>query len=172
MAADSLKDIYGAGPHNSNTKPTNQTTHHDPVTPRKPTVSTPNILPTPSPTPPRGKKRSRHSAFTATSDSNPSKTRCLLIDSSATTSDKGLPVSLDSSQPIFHTTRAPKFSIAHPPSDKISWLELKRAAESILGQVDWHIVAEDVASNRRGPIYKKMIKEVLQEKLDKLSEGN
>jgi hypothetical protein len=53
---------------------------------------------------------------------------------------------------------------------KISALELKRASESILSQVDWDEVEENVASNRRGSTFRKAIKSILQERVDELFE--
>jgi len=49
--------------------------------------------------------------------------------------------------------------------------ELKRAAESILEQVDWREVAAYVASNRSGRTYEKILKGLLQEKIDELVEA-
>lgn len=50
----------------------------------------------------------------------------------------------------------------------MSWMELKRIAESVLRQVDWEEVAEDVASNRSARMYKRIVKNVLQEKIEEL----
>ncbi|KAL2043839.1 hypothetical protein N7G274_003359 [Stereocaulon virgatum] len=69
----------------------------------------------------------------------------------------------------FRTDLTPKFSIAYkpPPSTEatISWQELKLVTESILGQVDWEAVAMDVGSNRSARVYKRAVKEVLQERI-------
>ena len=54
------------------------------------------------------------------------------------------------------------------PLPSLSALELKRAAESILEQVDWKKVAMYVASNRGSRMYKRMITALLQEKIDEL----
>lgn len=48
----------------------------------------------------------------------------------------------------------------------MSAIELKRASESILKQVNWDDVASDVASNRYGAFYRKLIRSLLQEKID------
>lgn len=50
----------------------------------------------------------------------------------------------------------------------MSAVELKRASEAVLKQVDWEAVEEEVASNRGAAIYRKMIKSILQERIDSL----
>ena len=50
----------------------------------------------------------------------------------------------------------------------MSWMELKRVAESVMRQVDWEDVAEDVASNRSAGAYKRVVRGVLQERIDGL----
>lgn len=66
----------------------------------------------------------------------------------------------------------PYFSILYRPEPEpmpdISAIELKRAAESVLAQVSWAEVQQDVASNRYGTFYRKVITGILQEKLDQL----
>ena len=42
--------------------------------------------------------------------------------------------------------------------------------ESVLGQVDWEVVAVDVGSNRSAGVYKRAVKEVLQERIYEISE--
>ncbi len=74
----------------------------------------------------------------------------------------------------FRTESIPKFSIHYNQKaakvTKISALELKRASESILSQVDWDEVQESVASNRCGSTFRKAIKAILQERVDELFE--
>lgn len=41
-------------------------------------------------------------------------------------------------------------------------------AESVMRQVDWEDVAEDVASNRSAGAYKRVVRGVLQERIDGL----
>lgn len=53
--------------------------------------------------------------------------------------------------------------------ETMSWLELKRASESIMRQVDWTVLAEDVASNRGAGAYKKFVRGVLQRGTDELA---
>lgn len=66
----------------------------------------------------------------------------------------------------------PYFSILYRPEPvpipDVSAIELKRAAESVLAQVSWAEVQQDVASNRYGTFYRKVITGILQEKLDQL----
>lgn len=66
----------------------------------------------------------------------------------------------------------PYFSILYRPESEpipdVSAIELKRAAESVLAQVCWAEVQQDVASNRYGTFYRKVITGILQEKLDQL----
>lgn len=66
----------------------------------------------------------------------------------------------------------PYFSILYRPEPEpipdVSAIELKRAAESVLAQVCWAEVQQDVASNRYGTFYRKVITGILQEKLDQL----
>lgn len=50
----------------------------------------------------------------------------------------------------------------------MSWIELKRAAESVMRQVDWQVLAEDVASNRGAGAYRRVVRGVLQEKIEEL----
>ena len=75
----------------------------------------------------------------------------------------------------FRTDSIPKFSILYDErtstGTKISALELKRASESMLSQVDWDVVEENVASNRRGSTFRKAIKKILQERVDDLFES-
>ena len=52
--------------------------------------------------------------------------------------------------------------------EAISWMELKRIAESVMEQVDWEDVAEDVASNRSAGMYKKIVRNILQERIEVL----
>ena len=52
----------------------------------------------------------------------------------------------------------------------MSALELKRASEAVLKQVDWEAVEEEVASNRGAAIYRKVIKSILQERIDHLAD--
>lgn len=66
----------------------------------------------------------------------------------------------------------PYFSILYRPEPgpipDISAIELKRAAESVLAQVCWAEVQQDVASNRYSTYYRRVITGILQEKLDQL----
>ena len=56
--------------------------------------------------------------------------------------------------------------VKEPPS--VSAIELKRAAEAVLKQVDWQEVAQYVAANRRAGAYKEVIKALLQKEVDML----
>lgn len=47
-------------------------------------------------------------------------------------------------------------------------MELKRIGESVMEQVDWEDVAEDVASNRSAGMYKKIVRNILQERIEVL----
>lgn len=47
-------------------------------------------------------------------------------------------------------------------------MELKRVTESVMKQVDWEDVAEDVASNRSAGMYKRIVRDVLQERIEEL----
>ncbi|KAM0800390.1 hypothetical protein BDR22DRAFT_821579 [Usnea florida] len=99
---------------------------------------------------------------------------------------------------LFHL--APKFSILHqshplaqppPHGDQhstarqknkkkkeseravnLSWRELERVAESVMRQVDWEKVGEDVASNRRAGVYKRAVKDVFRERIEELVGGD
>lgn len=53
---------------------------------------------------------------------------------------------------------------------KVSSFELKRMAEEILNLVDWKMLAERVALNRRPWIYRKAFKGLLQEEVNRLIE--
>ena len=53
-------------------------------------------------------------------------------------------------------------------TEAISWMELKRIAENVMEQVDWEDVAEDVASNRSAGMYKKIVRNILQERIEVL----
>lgn len=53
-----------------------------------------------------------------------------------------------------------------PPS--VSAIELKRAAEAVLKQVDWQEVAQYVAANRRAGTYREVVKVLLQKEVDML----
>ena len=50
----------------------------------------------------------------------------------------------------------------------MSAAELKRVSEAILKQVDWDLVEEEVASNRGAAVYRKVVKAILQERIDSL----
>lgn len=50
----------------------------------------------------------------------------------------------------------------------VSAIELQRASEAVLKQVDWEAVEEEVASNRGAAMYRKLIKGILQERIDSL----
>lgn len=50
----------------------------------------------------------------------------------------------------------------------MSAVELKRVSEAVLKQVDWEVVEEEVASNRGPAMYRKVIKSILQERIDHL----
>ncbi|KAI4162931.1 MAG: hypothetical protein LQ342_003442 [Letrouitia transgressa] len=60
--------------------------------------------------------------------------------------------------------------VAKVKRPKVSSFELKRVAEEILNQVDWKILAERVALNRRPWVYRKVTKGVLQVEVDRLVE--
>ena len=49
-------------------------------------------------------------------------------------------------------------------------MELKRVAESVMRQVDWDDVVEDVASNRSAGMYKRIVRCILQGRIDELAE--
>lgn len=49
-------------------------------------------------------------------------------------------------------------------------MELKRASEAMLLQIDWLDVAAYVACNRKGVVYKNAVKDVLQRAVDGLFE--
>lgn len=51
----------------------------------------------------------------------------------------------------------------------MSAVELKRVSEAVLKQVDWEAVEEEVASNRGRAMYRKVIKSILQERIDQLA---
>lgn len=76
----------------------------------------------------------------------------------------------------------PKFSLAHAANNahhahhindtkaknNISWLELKRCAESVLDQVDWRLVARDVAGNRTAGTYRRFVRGLLQGRIEEM----
>lgn len=51
----------------------------------------------------------------------------------------------------------------------MSAVELKRVSEAVLKQVDWEAVEEEVASNRGAAMYRRVIKSILQERIDQLA---
>ncbi|KAL8792459.1 MAG: hypothetical protein Q9195_004915 [Heterodermia aff. obscurata] len=72
-----------------------------------------------------------------------------------------------SSSPKFSPFRKPDwFKARDPPS--ISAIELKRAAEFILKQVDWQEMAQYVAANRKAGAYREVVKALLQKEVDAL----
>ena len=52
------------------------------------------------------------------------------------------------------------------PFSTISAFELHRAAEAVFEQVDWQRMAKDVADNQKAKVYKKALKNALQENTD------
>ena len=116
--------------------------------------------PTPDQTPSRGIKRSFSAAL---ADRSPSaKTNKLF----------GIEPERSPTTSPFRRNSIPKFSILykHRPSKSpvVSGVELKRASEAVLRQVDWEVVEEEVASNRGAAFYKKVIKGILQERIENL----
>ena len=115
---------------------------------------------TPTPTPTRGTKRLSTSESEHSLDTPCSKRRTRSLQ-------------YPSKSP-FRKDSIPKFSILYNQravsTNKISAIELKRASESILRQVDWDEVEDYVASNRRGSTFRKAIKDVLQDRVDELHE--
>ncbi|KAI9873573.1 MAG: hypothetical protein M1830_010845 [Pleopsidium flavum] len=73
---------------------------------------------------------------------------------------------------VFDSRKVPEFSILSKrrPSApcKLSAIELKRVAESILRQVNWVDVAADAASNRGAVAYRKAVKQIMQEQVEQL----
>ena len=73
----------------------------------------------------------------------------------------------------FRRNSIPKYSILSRSPTKVvkySADELKRVSEAVLRQVDWEEVGEYVASNRGARVYRKIIKKVLQDRIDELFE--
>ena len=71
----------------------------------------------------------------------------------------------------FRSDLTPRFSKNYKPkAEPLSWQEFNRVAESVLMQVDWTEVAEDVASNRSGIVYKRAVKEILQRRIKEMDE--
>lgn len=149
-------------------KPTCSCTSATPVTPRRRIAIPPNGMhafrdrmpPTPDQTPSRGIKRSFSAALAE--DSPSTKTKKLF----------GIESERSPSFSPFRRNSIPKYSILYkqPRSTSLamSAVELKRASEAVLKQVDWEAVEEEVASNRGAAIYRKMIKSILQERIDSL----
>ncbi|KAF6225606.1 hypothetical protein HO133_009606 [Letharia lupina] len=131
-----------------------------PSTPTKPPSNQPSahLPPTPTPTPTSTKPLKRPLFPLDPDPETPSRKR------------------LRPAPPPTPHRRAPKFSILYrrPPPPQggkepsVSWLELKRAAESVLRQVDWEEVAADVAGNRGAGWYKRVVREVLQGRIEEL----
>ena len=106
----------------------------------------------------------RSTSPSSTASASPSHSRTCLTESSTTTPKRRF------RRPAFNPL-TPPFSIAYrcppsPSSPPISALELKRAAESILRQVDWEQVAEEVASNRASGVFRRVVRGVLQRGVD------
>ncbi|MCJ1372218.1 hypothetical protein MMC20_003440 [Loxospora ochrophaea] len=126
--------------------------------------------------------QSRHGGLPPTPDPTPTHLKRVYSDFSNNTSEvaspsKRLPSQSRRLQPqkvksLFHGT--PKFSILYktppPEASALSADELKRTSEAVLSQIDWEEVGEYVASNRRLAVYKKAIKDILQEKVTELFE--
>ncbi|KAK3167493.1 hypothetical protein OEA41_010620 [Lepraria neglecta] len=71
----------------------------------------------------------------------------------------------------FRSDLTPRFSKNYKPkAEPLSWQELNRMAESVLRQVDWAEVAEDVASNRSSIVYKRAVKEILERRIKEMDE--
>ncbi|MCJ1459268.1 hypothetical protein MMC28_009645 [Mycoblastus sanguinarius] len=156
----------------STTKPLTSHSHsHKPTTtPPKVHATTNQPPPTPDTTPIKSTKRA-HS--TTLPPETPTHTSPLTHKRRLTPTHHFSP-SQSPCRRLMRSTPTPKFSILYtPPPPKevsISGMELKRAAESILRQVDWSEVEEDVASNRCGGTYRRIIRNVLQERIDELVE--
>lgn len=116
--------------------------------------------PTPDQTPSHGIKRSFSAAL---AEGSPSANTQKLFGVEPEKSPTNRP---------FRRNSIPKFSILykHRPSKSpvVSAVELKRASEAVLRQVDWEVVEEEVASNRGAAVYKKVIKGILQERIESL----
>ncbi|MCJ1303827.1 hypothetical protein MMC08_006638 [Hypocenomyce scalaris] len=138
-----------------------------PVTPRRISIpfNDPHVLgarmpPTPDQTPSRGIKRS----FSAT----------LAQGTASSTSNElfGIESQRSPSRNPFRRNSIPKCSILHKQqpcrSPIVSAAELKRVSEAVLKQVDWDLVEEEVASNRGAAVYRKVVKAILQERIDSL----
>jgi len=126
-----------------------------------------HLPPTPDPTPTTGKKRTYDATVSTTAPSTPSKQPRLSHTPSTPSKQPRLshtPSRLRSST----TRKISKFQASAEPS--ISSIELKRAAESILRQVEWELVEDDVAANRRGNVYRRILRNILQDKVDELVE--
>ncbi|MCJ1225163.1 hypothetical protein MMC12_001812 [Toensbergia leucococca] len=54
------------------------------------------------------------------------------------------------------------------PCPELSSMELKRAAEAMLRQVNWEVVKEEVGSNRPGSAYQEAMRKVLQVRIEEL----
>ncbi|KAL8896682.1 MAG: hypothetical protein Q9207_007598 [Kuettlingeria erythrocarpa] len=54
---------------------------------------------------------------------------------------------------------------------KLSEMEVRRIRRSVMEQLDWGILALDVASNRRPVVYKKAVKAVLDEWVEKVEDA-
>ncbi|CAD6579398.1 MAG: hypothetical protein ASARMPRED_009119 [Alectoria sarmentosa] len=138
-----------------------------PITPQKSaktfnTIQT-NLPPTPEPTPTRNLKRTPTTALL-----DP-QTPCIKRHRTH------VAPSTPSPSPHRRFLRTPKFSILYQrvqqqeeETEAISWMELKRIAENVMEQVDWEDVAEDVASNRSAGMYKKIVRNILQERIEVL----
>lgn len=135
------------------------------ITPRKRDIHFP---PTPESTPSRSTKRKFSTALEAYPDpSTPSRKR----NGGQPKVTEYLP-SPRKQKTHYRCELTPYFSILYRPEPvpipDVSAIELKRAAESVLAQVSWAEVQQDVASNRYGTFYRKVITGILQEKLDQL----
>lgn len=109
----------------------------------------------------------------------PSSRRYLFPPTPSPTSTSTFTTTTTPTKPTSNPSTRPKSSLFHKPSHptpkpkplpSVSAIELKHAAESILRQVDWDEVAAYVASNRRGRVYKTVVKGMLQERVDGLFE--
>ncbi|KAI9808483.1 MAG: hypothetical protein M1827_007236 [Pycnora praestabilis] len=124
--------------------------------------------PTPSPTPIRGTKRQHARNLTNghTKVSSSSESECELERPSKRVLFTPKPIVSKAPRSLFFNI--PTFSILHKPVPvSISSQELRRVSESVLGQIDWEEVAGYVASNRKGSRYRRLMEEIL---LDKLTE--
>ena len=169
------------------------TSHYIPLTPRKstselganndvPSDAVPplsNLPLTPAATPQHTARKLKRS-LPAESESSPSAGRTnkrIATDTTITPSScKYLfPPASSTSRSTQTSSPTTKFSpfrkpdllkAKEPPS--VSAIELKRAAEAILKQVDWQEITHYVAANRRAGAYREVVKGLLQKEVDAL----